>query len=112
MAETVSAIGRLSSLESDRTNIEVTGEGLSVLLRIVRMALRYRWRVGLALASTVAAANFQLMIPQFLGDAVNHAHALLGSNADPAVARAALTHTALMLFGVAVLRGLFTLVHN
>jgi len=39
--------------------------------------MRYPLRIALGLACTVAAANFQLLIPKYLGAAVDHAQALL-----------------------------------
>ena len=58
--------------------------GLGAVVRILRMATRYRWRMGIGVACTVIAAFFQLLIPQFLGDAVDIAQGLLGARAaDP-----------------------------
>jgi ATP-binding cassette subfamily B protein len=87
--------------------------GAGALLRILRMALRYRVRFPLAVASVVAGGVFQLLIPRFLGQAVDHATGLLAAGPGSAVAsRDALAFAALLVFGAAVLRGLFTLVHN
>ena len=83
------------------------------LLRIVRLALDYPWRVAIALLTTIVAANFQLLIPQFLGQAVDHAHGLLaGGPGSGDEARSALLDTAFLLLGASVLRGVFTMVHN
>ena len=86
---------------------------LAILLRIARMALRYRWRMAVAIGATIAAAIFQLLVPQFVGAAVDHAQGSLaaGPGGDDA-ARAALTVAALALLGSSVMRGLFTMVHN
>lgn len=85
----------------------------AVLWRIFRLAARRRVRLALAVSAVLAAAMFQLLIPQYLGDAVDGAVGLLGSATVSAEeAREALYHTFLMLLGVSALRGLFTLVHN
>ncbi len=84
-----------------------------ILWRIVRIAMRNRAHVAIAVVATLAAAAFQLLIPQLLGDAVDSALGLLGAaSASPGAAREALISTALLLLGASVLRGLFTLVHN
>ena len=83
------------------------------LLRIIRLALKHPWRVVTAFLTTIIAANFQLLIPQFLGQAVDHAHGLLvGAAASVDEAQAALLAAALMLLGASVLRGIFTMLHN
>ena len=46
---------------------------VSVILRILRMAARHRLSLALGIACAVLAANFQLLIPQYLGAAVDHA---------------------------------------
>ena len=86
---------------------------LEILLRIARMALRYRWRMAVAIGATIAAAIFQLLVPQFVGAAVDHAQGSLaaGPGGDDD-ARAALVVAALALLGSSVMRGLFTMVHN
>ena len=84
---------------------------LKILRRVLAMALRYRQGMAIALATTIVAAVFQLLIPQFLGQAVDSAQGLLGDG-DQAVARAALWQTALLLLGASILRGLFTMWHN
>ncbi len=87
--------------------------GMNTVVRILRMAARYRFRLGLGVVCTVIAANFQLLIPQFLGAAVDHAQSLLaGTGASPAEAQAALQWAAVMLLTAGVLRGLFTMIHN
>lgn len=89
------------------------GDDAAVLWRIFRLAARRRIRLALAVSAVLAAAMFQLLIPQYLGDAVDGAVGLLGSATVSAEeAREALYHTFLMLLGASTLRGLFTLVHN
>jgi len=89
----------------------------SVLARITRMAFRHRGRMAIALIATVLAAAFQLFVPQFLGRAVDQAHGLLTDatavgDGGARVAEAALFETAMLLLGVAVLRGVFTMLQN
>jgi len=84
-----------------------------VLLRIIRLTLRYRFRLTIAVGATVAAAVFQLMVPPLLGQAVDGALGLLGDGEmTREAARAALVETAWLILAVSVLRGLFTLTHN
>ena len=83
---------------------------LAILLRIARMALGYRWRMAVAIGATIAAAIFQLLVPQFVGAAVDHAQGSLA--AGPGGDGAALVAAALALLGSSVMRGLFTMVHN
>lgn len=84
---------------------------LSTLLRIALLNLRHPWQVGIAIAATIIAATLQLMIPRLLGSAVDQARPLLsGGNLD--LAGAALWTTALVLLGVSIARGLFTLLQN
>jgi ATP-binding cassette, subfamily B, multidrug efflux pump len=82
-----------------------------VLLRVLRMALRYKRGMAIALATTIVAAIFQLLIPHYLGRAVDTAQGLLAGG-DEVAARAALWHAAALLLDAAVLRGLFTMWHN
>jgi ATP-binding cassette subfamily B multidrug efflux pump len=84
---------------------------LKILRRVLAMALRYRQGMAIALVTTIIAAVFQLLIPQFLGQAVDSAQGLLGGG-DPAAARVALWQTAALLLGASILRGLFTMWHN
>ncbi len=85
----------------------------AVLLRIIKLALRYRVRVAFAVGATIAAAIFQLMIPPLLGSAVDNALGLLsGGGVVAEDARSALVRAALLLLGASVLRGVFTLLHN
>jgi ATP-binding cassette subfamily B multidrug efflux pump len=84
---------------------------LAILRRVLRMTLRYRRGMAIAVATTVVAAALQLLIPQYLGRAVDGAQGLLAGG-DPAAARAALWQAAALLLGASVLRGLFTMWHN
>ena len=89
------------------------GDDAAVLWRIFKLAATQRLRLVLATVGILAAGFFQLMIPQYLGEAVDGALRLSGSaSVSPEEARDALYGTALMLLGASVLRGLFTLIHN
>ena len=89
------------------------GGDFAILWRIASLALRYRWRIAIALGATILAAAFQLTIPRLLGDAVDSALLSLDDAViDIETARDALWATAGLLFGASVLRGGFTLVHN
>jgi ATP-binding cassette subfamily B protein len=88
-------------------------DDFQILWRIVRIAMRNRVRLAIAVAATLGGAAFQLLIPQLLGDAVDSALGLLdAASASPEAAREALFLAAILLLGASVLRGLFTLVHN
>ncbi len=85
----------------------------NVILRILRMATRYRISMALGIMCAVAAANFQLLIPQYLGAAVDQAQGLLAhGGAGRESAKAALWTTALILLGAGLLRGVFTMFQN
>ena len=98
--------------ETERYTLKKFIGGADVLWRVVKMTMRYRWRMSIAIVASVAAVIFQLYIPQFLGDAVDNAYNLLRGGADHADAQQALLITGLFLFGSSVLRGLFTMAHN
>ena len=77
------------------------------------MAARHRLSMTSGIVCAVLAANFQLLIPKYLGAAVDHAQALLAeSAAGRDAAEAALYSTALILLAAGVLRGLFTMLQN
>lgn len=85
----------------------------NVIWRILRMAARYRLSMTIGIVCSIAAANFQLLIPQYLGAAVDHARGLLAQNDIPAAAaNAALQNAAWLLLGAGLLRGLFTMLQN
>ncbi len=71
--------------------------------------------MALAIGATLLAGIFQLFVPQYVGQAVDQVQGLLAGAAGVGAkeaARNALLHTALLLMGVSVLRGLFTMVQN
>ncbi len=85
-----------------------TRTGAGVLARITRMAVRYRARLLIGILGTVAAALSQLLIPRFMGQAVDGIHGLLQAATlwNPAT-RHGLLMVALGLLGASVGRGLF-----
>jgi ATP-binding cassette subfamily B protein len=90
-----------------------SADEFAILLRIIALTFRYRFRLAIAIGATIAAAVFQLLVPPLLGDAVDGAFGLLGDvSLSREAARLALVETAILLLAVSVLRGLFTLVHN
>lgn len=96
--------------------IDVSRLDAGVLWRITAMAFRHRGRMAVAVVATVLAAGFQLLVPQYLGQAVDQARGLLAGAAAGETARVhaehALLMTALLLFGAAVARGTFTMLQN
>jgi ATP-binding cassette subfamily B protein len=91
--------------------------GVNALWRVLRMALRYRVRFPAAVLAVIAAGVFQLLIPRYLGNAIDQALGLLSGaqaagGATATQAQAALVTSALLVLGIAVMRGVFTLAHN
>ncbi|MEX2450338.1 MAG: ABC transporter ATP-binding protein, partial [Rhodospirillales bacterium] len=101
-----------ADIEAASKNIVMFG-GVNAVMRILKMATRYKVRLTIGIVCTVTAAYFQLLIPQYLGAAVDHAQGLLASGAvSPDQTKKALITAALMLLGAGVLRGVFTMIHN
>ena len=99
--------------QSGRGHRAAIGFDPRTLRRVTAMAMRYRWRMLLAVIATALAAITQIVIPQLIGDAVDRTGALLaGAARDESAARAGLAATAYLLLGAAVLRGLFTMSQN
>ena len=86
------------------------GQGLGALVRITRLCFRHPWQAGAAILATVVAATLQLLIPQLLGRAVDQTQAIVATTGN--AADQALMTTALLLLGVSMARGLFTMVQN
>jgi len=116
MTSSSETASRLDTDVETSYRIDVSKMDSRVLWRITRMAFRHRARMTIAIAATVCAASFQLLIPQYLGQAVDEARGLLtraaGGMADATAAQEALLATALLLLGAAVARGLFTMLQN
>jgi ATP-binding cassette subfamily B protein len=107
----VPASDPLITRSSPPARVTVGLSDIGILRRVLGMALRYRRGMAIALVTTLLAAVFQLLIPQYLGKAVDSARGLLAGG-DAEAARAALWRTAFLLLGASVLRGLFTMWHN
>ena len=89
--------------DSVRTRRTAVAFDAGVLLRITRLAMAHPWRMGLGFAATLFAAAAQLVIPQLIGEAVDHAHGLLAAAGDDAEARAALAHAAWLILAGSLL---------
>jgi len=76
--------------------------GMQVLGRVLRLAWLTPWQVVIALAATVVAASFQLMLRVLLGRAVDQTQTLLTDTGDADAARGALLTTALLVLGVSI----------
>jgi ATP-binding cassette subfamily B protein len=86
------------------------GKGVGTLWRITRLNLRHPWQVTACIVSTFIAATLQLFMPRLLGRAVDEAQGILG--AGSAAAESALWSTAILLLGLSIARGIFTLTQN
>jgi ATP-binding cassette subfamily B protein len=84
------------------------GKGLTTLWRIMVLTWRHPWMVIITIVSTIIASALQLIVPRLLGVAVDQAAGILEGEA----AQQALWTTAIILFVVSVLRGLFTMSQN
>ena len=102
--------------DADETyRIKVSKIDINVLWRITAMSLRHPGRMALAIGATGLAGFFQIYVPQYLGQAVDQARGLLHGDVNAssrAGAEDALMATALLLIGVSLLRGLFTMIQN
>ncbi|MEM7123948.1 MAG: ABC transporter ATP-binding protein [Pseudomonadota bacterium] len=106
---------RLDTETDARYRTEVSNLDARVLMRITAMAFRHPWRMALAMTATVLAGLFMLFVPQYLGEAVDQANSLLAGADDTSsrdFAKAALFQTAMLLLGVSILRGVFTMIQN
>lgn len=84
--------------------------GLRTLWRMTQIALLTPWQVTFAMLATLMSASMQLIIPRLLGQAIDQTQHL--ASGDSSAARAALMTIALLVLGVAVLRGIFTTFQN
>lgn len=99
-----------ASVSARRTAI---GFDTRTLLRITGMAFVYPWRMGLAIIGTALAAVCQVIIPRFIGDAVDEANVLLAdAQGSAGEAQTVLLYTAALLLGTSVFRGLCTMLQN
>ena len=93
------------------TDTDSTG-GFHVLMRIIRMALDYRWLIAVGFVFIVGASIFQLFIPLLIGNGVQTVEQVFTSeNPDTDALRWTLVTIAGRLLGSALLRGVFTYGH-
>ena len=86
--------------------------GLRTIGRVTRLSWQTPWIAAFSLVSTVIAASLQLLVPLLLGRAVDQTQTLLAT-ADPSQRPVdALLGTALLVLGVLVARGIFTVFQN
>ena len=94
------------------TDTDNAGGGFHVLMRIIRMALEYRWLIAIGFVFIVGASIFQLFIPLLIGNGVETVEQIFTSeNPDTDALRWTLVTIAGMLLGSALLRGVFTYGH-
>ena len=98
--------------ESIRVQRQAVAFDAGTLMRITRMAFGHSTRMTLAIVATVLAALSQIIIPQLIGDAVDHAHGLLATGGNHTEARDALFFTAMVLLAASVFRGACTMLQN
>jgi ATP-binding cassette, subfamily B, multidrug efflux pump len=84
--------------------------GIRTMWRVTKMAWDTPWQVVVALVSTLIASTLQLIIPQLLGRAVDQTQAVWTTGQD--AAQAALLTTAILVFAVSTLRGIFATLQN
>jgi ATP-binding cassette subfamily B protein len=94
---------------ADRTT---TWAGFGPVLRVLRMALAHPVRLTVAVTATVAAAVFQLLLPQYVGDVVDTVNVILAGATDPSAAKRQLLKLAALILGASVVRGLMMMVHT
>lgn len=85
--------------------------GLRTILRISRMALDTPGQAAAAIGATIVASGLQLWLPVLLGQGIDQMQAALAGG-DVAAAQGLLWQTAVLVLGVAVLRGAFTTAQN
>ena len=116
MAIDTRAPARSDHADGGTYRIDVSKVDTAVLRRITAMAFRFPGRMAAGITATVAAALMQLLVPQYLGQAVDQAQGLLAGavsgRTDRDAAEAALWTTAGLLLLVAVGRGLATMAQN
>ena len=78
------------------TDHTTTWAGLGPVLRVFRMALAHPMRLTIAVFATVAAAIFQLLLPQYLGNAVDTVNVILLETTESGAAKSQLLQIAAM----------------
>ena len=83
-----------------------------IIQRVLQLSLKNPLQLMVAIVAVVTGAALQLMIPEFLGQAVDQASALLEAvSQDPNTDLSPLYWTALILFSIAAVRGIFGFLH-
>lgn len=86
--------------------------GMGPLLRILRMGFGFPVRMTIAIASTIMAAVLQLLLPQYLGKAVDTVHTILSKVTDQEAAKRELLELAGLILLAGMLRGLAMMIHS
>lgn len=86
--------------------------GFNAIKRVTAMAWRTPWMVTIAVVSTIIATGLQLLVPVLLGRAVDQTQSLIVDGQPIDTATMALQHTAWLVLGVLILRGIFTVFQN
>ncbi|KKC38160.1 multidrug ABC transporter [Devosia epidermidihirudinis] len=109
---TTDKAGRVHSRGDARAHVAAAhaGKGQGPLLRISLYSLRHPWQASAAIGATIVASVLQLLIPRLLGHAIDQAQDVLSVGA--AGAEQALFWSAMLLLGLSVARGIFTLLQN
>lgn len=86
--------------------------GLRTIWRVTALSWQTPWMVVTSLGATMIATSLQLMVPIFLGRAVDQTQAILNSDQGSEAATQALGITALLVLAALVTRGIFTVFQN
>ena len=84
-----------------------------IIYRVLQLSLKNPLQLTVAIVAVVTGASLQLMIPEFLGQAVDQASSLFEAvSQDPNTDLSPLYWTALTLFSIAAIRGIFGFLHS
>jgi ATP-binding cassette subfamily B multidrug efflux pump len=86
--------------------------GFRTIWRVTALSWQTPWMVVISLCATTIATSLQLMVPIFLGRAVDQTQAILNSDQGSEAATEALSITALLVLAALVTRGIFTVFQN
>jgi len=86
--------------------------GVRTIWRVTALSWQTPWMVVISLGATMIATSLQLMVPIFLGRAVDQTQAILNSDQGSEAATQALGITALLVLAALVTRGIFTVFQN
>ncbi len=109
-----SAVGTAAggSVSHPSSKLSPSKEGLTVLWRIARMALRHRMALFIGLLAIIGSSMFQLFIPLQIGSGVDTVEKIFidGGASQDALERELIVIAATLL-ALATMRGLFTFLH-